>query len=757
MIRLAIGQLRRRGWRYLSLFFAVFAAVALTVGTVAIVQSLQATVSGMFDKPYQGVSTVAQVRSSGPVDEIFQNIEGDYAFDQQFSSSIKEEGSLYASTTIRSLAEGALQWRTVREGRFPHGPGEIAVVDETPLGTELELKTPGANDLKRVIVVGRVEQSAQEQLSGATALLVDQATAREWAGKTTIGELRVVKQQQLTGKEISEIRSAKAHTTSLANRYLAGRDQYFLLLTAFMVVVAVVAMLVIFSSYSVIAAERRREYGLLRAVGASSVQLQGSAVVEALVLGSIAGILGAPAGLVAARWAGANADSFGVRVPLEHVALETSWLFAIVLAGIAVCVLSALPAARGSVHTPLVDSLVSSAPRSSLLSRALIFLAGIALLITGWSSQSQLEGLKARRALVLSIGTAGIWVLGTMLILAVLLPGLIFHLSRMFDSFPTLQLGMAYVGRQRLRAGSLVAIVLAGSALVSAVLAGQHHIESYLLSKATSKGAVDVAVRSLDNRVDQELVDTLVTAPGVDAGVAPTALPVSFGGTSDIALALSDVEGAPVLREPITAAAPGELILGLNSPLRNVLIDGQDAPVSVRGLEHNLTVRYHNSPETFVDPGTTPTPPAVVRLGVDTRMPRPLVLLRVAGDMGQSPKSEVISSLKGIAAEATEEVAFEEAFSARNDIKEMTTRVLTLSTLMTVVAVLVALVGAMNTVLLMVRERRRDLKLLTAIGLGRGGRRKVLMLELLLLIIPALAAGLALGYWLGPWVAGVVV
>lgn len=738
MLKLALGQLRHRFARYLSLFFAVFAAVALTTGTVAIVQSLQSTVGGLFDKPYAGVAQVAQVRSSEPL-----TIPEGAVLEQQTSVSVKVDGNLYDQVTARSIAEGPLQWRAIQEGHLPHGPGEIAVSDDTPLGTVYQLKSGP------VTVVGRVEQSAQEQLNGARTLFADPATINEWAGTTTVGELRSSKPIERQ-QGITDITSAQKHTQKLADKYLAKRGQYFLLLSAFMAVVAVVAMLVIFSSYSVIAAERRREYALLRAVGASAPQLQGSAVLEALILGGIAGVLGAPAGMWAAKWAGTNAGRFGIRVPLTDVSIDPLWAVAIALAGIAVCVLSALPAASGAIRSPLVSSLSASAPRATLWG-PVVLVVGAALVGGGWWYMPRANGI------IEAIGIAGLIVFGAVLLLAVVLPWLIFAISRLLSALPSLQLGMAFVGRQRLRAGALVAIVLAGSALVGAVLSGQQRIESHLLSTATNKGAVDVAVRALDNTAEQELIDALLATPGVAAGVAPTALPVSFGGASDSALALLDTEGVPVLRGPVTGARPGELVLGTNSPLRSTLSDGQQATISVRGLEHDLTVRYNDGLETFIDPVTTPMLPAVVRPGVDTRMPQPFVLLRLEGDTDQKADSPVLKDLRRVAAGSAEEVSFQEAFSARQDIADMTARVLTLSTLMSIVALLVALVGAVNTVILMVRERRQDLSLLSAIGVGSAGRFTMLAVELIVLVIPASAVGWLLGGWLGDWVAGVVV
>ncbi|MDU0479644.1 FtsX-like permease family protein [Staphylococcus chromogenes] len=766
MIRLALAQLRRRAHRYLALFFAIFAAVALTVGTAAIVESLQKTVNGMFDKPYDQAQYVAQVRSSNP-EELAPVLERPgYVFDQQVSASIRpaeQAGELYTSTFIRGVQDGALQWRDLREGKLPQGDGEIAVVDETPLGTNLVLKVPGRHEEVPVTVVGRMEQSAQEQLIGSKSVLADAPALRGWAGDTASGELRIASpenltqvKQQLPANSVTELKPTQQHTAALARKYLNGRDQYFLLLSAFMVIVAVVAGLVIFSSYSVLAAERRREFALLRAVGASSGQIQGATMVESLVLAAVAGGLAIPAGLWAAAWAGQHADKLGIRVPLNDVHLQPSWLLVIFVAGMLASVISALPAASGAARKPLVESLTASAPKNSKVAGALSLLLGIAMLAGGVYALDFAGTLKARRALVAAIGGAGLIVLGTIAVLAIILPWFIFQLSRLASALPTLQLGMAFVGRQRLRAGSLVAIVIAGTALVSAVLHGQSQLETHLLSKATNKGAVDVMVRALDNTAEPQLEEQLKAVDGVEAVVAPVALPMEAEGVRDNVLALSAADGQPVLRGPITGAGPGEIVLGANSPLRNKLPDGKSATLSVRGQEHQLKVRYNEGLESFVDPAVTPEVPVVNRPGIDTRLPKPFVLVKVRGGYAQPADSPIVESIRKAAAGSGEQVSFQEAFSARENVAETASRILSLSTLMSLVALLIAGVGVLNTVTLMVRERARDFALLSAVGLTRLGRLCVQVVELLFLVLPAAIVGAAVGGLLGTRIAGVL-
>ncbi|QGU01008.1 macrolide transporter ATP-binding /permease protein [Corynebacterium kalinowskii] len=748
MIHLAIGQLRRRGWRYLSLFFAVFAAVALSVGTAAIVESMQATVNGMFDKPYKGVGTVAQVRSSEPIDEVLAGIPVEYAFDQQFSASIKRDGSLYDSTTVRSLADGPLQWRTIAEGTLPHGPREVVVVDDTPLGTSMELKVPGSPELQQVTVVGRVEQSAQEQLMGAGGLLADALAVRQWAGNAAIGELRVdsVSSDQLKmllKDAVSDVVPAPVHTAKLSGQYLSGRDNYFLLLTAFMIIVAVVAMLVIFSSYSVIAAERQREYALLRAIGASSGQLQGSALIESLLLGSFAGLLGIPAGLKAASWAGEHADQLGVRFELSNVTLRGEWMLAALACAILVCIASALPAARSSVHRPLVQSLSANSPQASRWGLIGALVVGMVSLTVGAFGWSEVPGIPTRRALVLAIGASGAIVLGAICIAAVFLPWVTFRLSPIFARVPTLHLANALVGRQRLRSGSLVAIVLAGVALISAVFSGQQRIGEYLELKAYQKGAVDIVVQPVDGSARSQLLDALNNAPHVEAVTKPPLAQISIGELTDAALGLSVEGGRGIVRGQITGAGPGEVVLGQNSILRASVKSGALVTMKVQGEPHQLRVVLSDSFENYIDPALLEQ--HTERLSA----PKQLILAKIDDQTARDLSDTQLNALRSAAGSTDQEVIFKEAFTAREKIADTADRIYTLTLLLSSIALLIAGIGISNTVVLMVRERVRDFAILSAVGISSSGRRAIVMVELVSLLLPVTIFAAPIGWMLG--------
>lgn len=758
MIHLALAQLRRRTGRYIALFFSIFAAVGLTVGSVAIVQSLQATVSHIFDAPYKNVQYVAQVRSDNPSEIAPLLQDPNIAFDEKIYIPVQKDDALFRMTFVQSVEESPLQWQILLEGHLPTGDAEVAVTDDTPLGTQVTLDVPTQESDIVATVVGRIEHSQLDKLTGGNPIYASTAAVREWAGKNATGELRISSdlplesiRSMMPAGSVGEVVSASEHTQSLVREYIVSRNQYFVLLAAFIVVVAIVAAIVIFSSYSVLAADRQREYALLKAVGASAAQLRTSTVIEAIVLSSIAGSLAIPFGTWLAGWAGENAEKFGIQVPLESTSISPVAMALIFVLGIAICVFASLPAANSAIKRPLVESLASSASPTSLLRTGLITLLGGALILSGRYLMLHVDALGGDWLIVFAIGSWGLVILGSILLLAVVWPWLVSKAAGLFAALPKLHLAFAFISKQRLRAGALIAVVFAGSALVFSVNAGQDKLSDYMVGRALNSGAVDVTLQSLDGSVPPGLIESISGIQGVAATVAPETATLKFPNEKSASVyALDAQSGKAVLRGPITGATPGTVVLGTYSPLRTAYSDGSQVDVSVNGTTSTVTVVHSSGIESFIDP-------ALFSNRVDSQGSplnvSPAVFIRLQGSALQSPDSPVLSAIKDIAVASPDRIAYADALTARASIAQMIERILTMSNILSAVAIFIAGIGCFNAVALIIRERRRDIQLLSVVGMTRAGNVTVLGIELLTLILISMACGALLGHASGSWIA----
>ncbi|SDR82721.1 FtsX-like permease family protein [Corynebacterium timonense] len=254
-------------------------------------------------------------------------------------------------------------------------------------------------------------------------------------------------------------------------------------------------------------------------------------------------------------------------------------------------------------------------------------------------------------------------------------------------------------------------------ALVAAVLTGSEQLRSHFVGVASKQGLIDATVTSLTGAIDPALADALAAAPGVAVSELPPRVPEGFAVDP----------GSPVLRRGVQA--------GVVSLAKGSTLDTELPTVKTSNLV------------SVVDP-------ALVADAVDAA-PRPTVMLRMEGAPVQDPA--VLDGVRAAAAAADVPVAMTEPFSRRADTVAMVERLLANTRMMSLVALVIALVGIANTVFLSWRERRRDRALLNTLGLTPLGSAVVMAVELLLLAVPAAGVGWLVGEWAGGFIVGVAV
>src|SRR5215467_4050855 len=166
-------------------------------------------------------------------------------------------------------------------------------------------------------------------------------------------------------------------------------------LTAFAVIAMLVAAFSIYNTFSILAAQRRRESALLRALGGSRRQLITAGLVEALAVGVAGSVIGWAGGIGIAALLKGVFDGFGFALPAGGLVLKASSALLAVLAGVAAAVFAgALPAVRSSPTPPVaaLRELAAEHPRVSwprAAAGAPILAAAIAAVIAGATNANQ--------------------------------------------------------------------------------------------------------------------------------------------------------------------------------------------------------------------------------------------------------------------------------------------------------------------------------------------------------------------------------
>ncbi|BCJ56485.1 hypothetical protein Asp14428_79600 [Actinoplanes sp. NBRC 14428] len=261
-----------------------------------------------------------------------------------------------ALTDGHSWASAVLGGYRPTAGVAPRRDGEVALAGAAP-GTRIEVLTARGPATWRVTAT----------VDGPGFYVAD-ATASALAGGVRVIGLSVSGDPARVAGEAATVAGADGLV-------LAGDDRVRLeeeavtrvrwigaqLLIAMVTLGGFVAVFVVASTCALSAAQRRREIGLLRAVGATPGQVRRLLYAETLVVAVLGGAVGVPAGALAAPLlapvlVGAGLEPAGFSVTTQPLALAGSFLL-----GVVVALAGAGAAARRSSRIPALDALRDAA------------------------------------------------------------------------------------------------------------------------------------------------------------------------------------------------------------------------------------------------------------------------------------------------------------------------------------------------------------------------------------------------------------
>jgi putative ABC transport system permease protein len=256
------------------------------------------------------------------------------------------------------------------EGRWPNGPHEIAIDTKTAstkhfrVGDSIGALTRGP--LEQFRISGLVRFGGLTSLGGATLAIFDLSTAQRIfnklgqldsigvAGKPNVTPAELVAQiqpllpptaQVKTGQQ--EAKQAAKDTNSFLNIL-----EYFLL--AFGFVALFVGIFVIANTMGITVAQRMRELATLRTLGASRRQVYWSVVLEAFVIGVLASIIGLFLGLGLAKLLNKVFVWAGIDLPQVGTVFATRTVIVALVVGVVVTLIAAIrPALRATRVQPI--------------------------------------------------------------------------------------------------------------------------------------------------------------------------------------------------------------------------------------------------------------------------------------------------------------------------------------------------------------------------------------------------------------------
>jgi putative ABC transport system permease protein len=661
------------------------------------------------------------------------------------------------------------------EGRWPSGSEQVAidegVADDESLAVGDRIGVAAVGPAREFEIVGIARYGDVSSLGSATFAIFDVPTAQTLLDKA--GQLDTVQaaaQDGVASEElVARIRGELGRSVTVrSGTEQASEDsgevatftsiiRYFLL--SFAGIALFVGAFVIFNTLSITVVQRTREFATLRTVGASRRQVLGSVILEALVIGLLASVIGLFAGLGLAVGLNELFIALNLDLPQTETVFATRTIVVSLLVGTVITLIAGLLPALRATRVPPIAAVREGAklPRSAFARFAPYITAATVLLAVLALSYAMLapDVATGDRFILLGIG-----VLALFIGVALLSSRLVVPLTRLVG-WPARRMGGASgklaegnAIRDPGRTASTAAALMIGIALVTFVgvlaqglrVSNSDAIEEQIQADlvvtsqdgytefpaAVGNAAAEIEGTDVVSNVRQDVAE--VDGSGANlTGLDTSSINQVYSfrwteGSDEVLTSLGD-DGAVV---PDDVADDKDLAVGDSFAVRTP--DNERREFVVRGI-------YDGSPF-YPLLGTA----SISQNSFDELYDRPrnrFTLINVPGAPGEAQKAGVESGLESF---PDTRVLTRQEWIDKEDAE--ISQFLLLLYVLLALSVVVSLFGMVNTLALSVFERTRELGMLRAVGMTRRQVRRMVRHESVITALIGAALGLPLGIFL---------
>jgi putative ABC transport system permease protein len=805
-----LRELRHHPGRYL----ATLIAIAISVGFMAAASVVTATEQNAMAR--QGsiailaadlvidVTEAPESIKSNQISTVLRNGIGIDEYQHAVSSSFAlEYGGESAFITVSSLPPDSMRWSSLRDGAWPSGTRELALNQSAldNLGAEIGAQVTLSFGLEATFVITGVTNDPST-LIGDTGWVIPEALAGlgysstspygDWivslddgvaadtgAADETTSYLKAAFDQLGV---IATIEDAATAADQRSQELTGDVDVFKYVLWIFAAIAMVVGMITISNTFTILLTQRRRQIGLVRAVGATSGQVRRSTLVEAVLLGLIGALLGLGLAVGLAALVGVFTGSifWGLVLPWRDLALSVGL-------GVLIVVLASFLPIRRTTRVRPIEALrpvSASAGREKRVSIVRAVLCG--LLVAGGVTFAVLALNGGTNAVVFAVAGAALITLGVLFGAVLFVPSLIRLFGRFVGLFgPTARLAAANAARNPKRSATTATALMLAVGLIVTLQLGSASMRETALARIDQTMPVDLMIAPMSygggdaptpaipanlqadiaaiagvtatlpfSTLECAIVRTVISdgsgvvIPGGNGSVSGSVEP---GGEIEISTNLT-LAGYDARFQQITPSAPAAIPAGeiwLSEDMANVYDEGAPINVTCGAVTRQFAFRGTDLADTW---GAGYVAPEILaQLGAP--VPNTALIIDVA-DRGEAIDivteiSQLLDDHAGAGDIPENAFTISGAVFEASVIEQALNIILLALTGLLAVAVLIAIVGVANTLTLSVIERTRESALLRALGLQRSQLRRMLLIEALLLVGVGALVGVIAGVFFG--------
>ena len=808
MTQVALKGLMGRKLRAALTAIAIVLGVAMVSGTYILTDTIKAAFSSVFTQAYKNADAVITTRSAisdsnaaggGPnapalPASVLNRVQSlpevslatgeisDQAHLIGHNGKVISRGGAPGLAFSHTSANEHFSPLVLTKGAWPAGPGQVDIDADTAsrngftVGQKIGVIARGpVQDFK---IAGTVKFASATSLGGATMAIFTLPTAQllfhkqgqydqiNVASKPGISHDALLSAIRPLLPPYGQVRTGQAQAAQ-ATKDTSGAlsiIQDFLL--AFGGVALFVGSFVIANTLSITIAQRTRELATLRTLGATRRQVLRSVLLEALIIGTLASVVGLFLGLGLAKGLNALFVSFGIDLPKAGTVFKARTVIISLAVGIVITMLAALRPALRSTRVPAIAAVREGAvlppsrfARFGTPGAVATISASVALLLIGLLAGGLSTGT---RLLAIGLGAVVLF-LGVAMLAPKLVPPLVRVLGAPAGRFGGAagRLAKGNSARSPARTASTASALMIGLALVTLVGVLAAGLRTRFENAVNQLFVANYAVTSTDNFSPISLasenalraVPGVVATTGVRGGSAK-----AFGSSIRLTgiepnvnqlVAIQWAQGGP--HTPAELGADGAVVTHDYASAQHLHVGSSLSIKTPSGAILDQTVRGITSPPKGQSPFGDVSVSAARFDSVYQNPQNLYAFVNVAGGVTAANSDKLNAALSGF---PDAKLQTKEQFT-KNQEQGLNTLLNLLYVLLSL-SIVVSLFGIVNTLVLTVFERTRELGMLRAVGMSRRQVRRMIRHESVITALLGAAFGIPLGVILALMVSAAI-
>ncbi|WP_328538355.1 ABC transporter permease [Streptomyces sp. NBC_00344] len=547
-----------------------------------------------------------------------------------------------------------------------------------------------------------------------------------------------------TGKQLADDQARQIE------KGMSGLSQ---MLLAFAGVALFVGIFLISNTFTMLVAQRTRELALLRAVGASRKQVTRSVLAEALVVGAVASAIGFALGIGLAVGLRSAMGAFGAKVPGGPLIVAPTTALAAFAVGVVITMLAAWLPARRAAKIPPVAAMGSAhlpATTKTLVVRnsigGVITLLGAAVIVAGAAAGSDGRMMIAAGAFLTLVGVIVLIPLLSRPVIALVRPLLrgVFGVSG--------KLAGQNAVRNPRRTGATASALAIGLTLVTGLSVLGATMSQAVDRMTTDNIKADYMVQMANGMsLAPSALTALHHAKGVSAASPQSGSQVVIGGHDESVSGVTPGDIQQVLTLTTVSGSldtlgKGEIAVARKTADKQGWKPGTKLPATyLDDKKGELTVGAVYEDNELLSPVLASTR---VLAPHEKKPDIQQIFVKMDGGSGKANEQALVNALGDNPA-----ISVMNQQDIRNQFGGVINTALNIMYGLLAMALIIAVLGVINTLAMSVFERQQEIGMLRAIGLDRAKVKRMIRLEAVVISVFGAVIGIGLGSFLA-WALG---